>query len=168
MPSQNYFRETSCIPQLTPLLLFPPSNLIADTESPEAIQALDAFAFQQWEQQKTINAQMVLHLVRTLMTGAGEGRAQNQVSLLFISLAASRIRLMILNVRPARITSCWYDALSGGNGTSVFRTCHFEDARPEHARRYPRLLSAQPGFFIFTFSDAPHPHFRSSGPVKAI
>lgn len=76
---KNYFRETSCIPQLTPLLLFPPTSMLADPESMDAIQALDAFAFQQWEQQKTINAQMVLHLVRTLMTGAGEGRAQNQV-----------------------------------------------------------------------------------------
>lgn len=77
---QNYFRETSCIPQLTPLLLFPLATLLQDPDSQEAIQALDAFAFQQWEQQKTINAQMVLHLVRTLMTGAGEGRTQNQVS----------------------------------------------------------------------------------------
>ena len=77
--NQNYFRETSCIPQLTPLLLFPPATVLAAPESMEAATALDAFAFQEWPEQKCINAQMVLHLVRTLMTGAGDGRSQNQV-----------------------------------------------------------------------------------------
>jgi hypothetical protein len=98
--NQNYFRETSCIPHLRPLLLFPPSAVLAQPDSIEAAQALDAFAFQEWPEQKTINAQMVLHLIRTLMTGAGDGRAQNQRALLTAGLTHCLIEMSLASTAP--------------------------------------------------------------------
>ncbi|BGP67356.1 Vesicle-mediated ER to Golgi transport protein [Rhodotorula toruloides] len=45
--NQNYFRETSCIPLLAPLLLFPRPNALN-------AQSLATFAFQSWSEQKVI------------------------------------------------------------------------------------------------------------------
>lgn len=110
--NQNYFRETSCIPHLRPLLLFPPSAVLAEPDSIEASQALDAFAFQEWPEQKTINAQMVLHLIRTLMTGAGDGRAQNQRALLSASLTHCLIEMALASTAPPSLKTLALNTLA--------------------------------------------------------
>jgi hypothetical protein len=78
----------------------------------EANQALDAFAFQEWAQQKTINAQMVLHLIRTLMTGAGEGRAQNQRALLAAGLTHCMIELALASTAPPSLKTLALNTLA--------------------------------------------------------
>ena len=84
---QNYFRETSCIPRLPPLLGFPPTSALSESTSAEAQQAaLQGFATQYWSDQKTINADLVLSIARCLIGGAGEGRSANQKALLSIGL----------------------------------------------------------------------------------
>lgn len=109
---QNYFRETSCIQLLTPLMLFPSTAMLSNPNSPEAQHALDAFAFQEWPQQKAINAQMVLHLVRTLMTGAGEGRMQNQKALLAAGLTHCLIELALASSAPPSLKTIALNALA--------------------------------------------------------
>ncbi|KAH9824431.1 p115 like vesicle tethering protein [Melampsora americana] len=73
--NQNYFRETSCIPHLAPMLLFPPMTNPSD-------EALDAFATQPWTAQKVTNAALVISLARTLVAGGGTGKSANQKALL--------------------------------------------------------------------------------------
>ena len=130
LAAQNYFRETSCIPQLTPLLLFPPSSVLADPDSLEANQALDAFAFQEWPQQKAVNAQMVLHLVRTLMTGAGEGRANNQVRRYFA--VPPLIAMLIRGMLQARSARCGPHTLPYRIVAGFHSSGPTEDALLEH------------------------------------
>lgn len=96
--SQNYFRETSCIPLLAPLLLFP---------QPAALnsQTLSAFAFQSWSEQKVINAGLVISLVRMLVGGAGTGRAGNQKALLTSGLTRCLAELALASNAPAVLKS---------------------------------------------------------------
>lgn len=102
---QNYFRETSCIPLLAPLLLFPsPKNLTPTT--------LSAFAFQSWSEQKVINAGLVISLVRMLVGGAGNGRAGNQKALLASGLARCLTELALASNAPAVLKSQSLNALA--------------------------------------------------------
>lgn len=87
-------------------------KLLANPDSIEAHQALDAFAFQEWEQQKTINAQMVLHLIRTLMTGAGEGRVQNQRALLAAGMTHCLVELSLASTAPPSLKTTALNTLA--------------------------------------------------------
>ena len=62
--TQSYFRETSLLPHLTPLLLFP-SNLPPTAPTPQE------FALQFWEPQKFINAGLVVGILGMLIGGKG-------------------------------------------------------------------------------------------------
>ncbi|GAA5870110.1 hypothetical protein JCM3774_002595 [Rhodotorula dairenensis] len=104
--NQNYFRETTCIPMLAPLLLFPrPSAL-----SP---QSLATFAFQSWSEQKVINAGLVISIVRMLVGGAGgSGRSQNQDALLKTGLTRCLIELALASNAPAILKAQSLNALA--------------------------------------------------------
>ena len=103
--AQNYFRETSCIPLLAPLLLFPhPAQLNPTT--------LKAFVFQSWSEQKVINAGLVISLVRMLVGGAGNGRAGNQTALLASGLTRCLAELALASNAPAVLKSQSLNALA--------------------------------------------------------
>lgn len=92
---QNYFRETTCIPMLAPLLLFPRPNALSP-------QSLATFAFQSWSEQKVINAGLVISIVRMLVGGAGgSGRSQNQEALLKTGLTRCLIEMALASNAPA-------------------------------------------------------------------
>ncbi|GAA94997.1 uncharacterized protein L969DRAFT_91217 [Mixia osmundae IAM 14324] len=101
--NQNYFRETSCIQLIAPLLLFPPPNVLATPDSSEAQQALAAFAMQLWSEQKITNAQHVLTLVGLLVGGAGEGRAANQKAMHQSGLTHCLAELALASNAPSDI-----------------------------------------------------------------
>ncbi|KAK4055135.1 Vesicle-mediated ER to Golgi transport protein [Microbotryomycetes sp. JL201] len=103
--NQNYFRETSCIPLLAPLLLFPQPKALTPA-------TLAAFAFQQWSEQKVINAGLVLSLVRMLVGGAGSGRAGNQKALLASGITRCLAELALASNAPAVLKSRSLNALS--------------------------------------------------------
>ncbi|BGP36921.1 Vesicle-mediated ER to Golgi transport protein [Rhodotorula kratochvilovae] len=104
--NQNYFRETSCIPILAPLLLFPRPNALS-------AQSLATFAFQSWSEQKVINAGLVISLVRMLVGGAGgSGRSQNQDALLRTGLTRCLIELALASNAPAVLKSQSLNALA--------------------------------------------------------
>ncbi|BGO92969.1 hypothetical protein NBRC10512_004190 [Rhodotorula toruloides] len=104
--NQNYFRETSCIPLLAPLLLFPRPNALN-------AQSLATFAFQSWSEQKVINAGLVISLVRMLVGGAGgSGRSQNQDALLKTGLTRCLIELALASNAPAVLKSQSLNALA--------------------------------------------------------
>lgn len=96
--AQNYFRETSCIPLLAPLLLFPQPAALSTP-------SLSAFAFQSWSEQKVINAGLVISLVRMLVGGAGTGRAGNQKALLMSGLTRCLAELALASNAPAVLKS---------------------------------------------------------------
>jgi len=120
--NQNYFRETSCIPHLTPLLQFPPHALIDPTESinppnpsqlsAEAQHGLAAFAQQYWPEQKATNAQLVLGLVRMLVGGAGEGRSMNAKALLQSGLTRCLLELSLASNAPTSLKAHALNALA--------------------------------------------------------
>lgn len=62
--TQSYFRETSLLPHLTPLLLFPP-NIPPTAPTPQE------FALQFWEPQKLVNAGLVVGIIGMLIGGKG-------------------------------------------------------------------------------------------------
>ncbi len=95
---QNYFRETSCIPLLAPLLLFPQSN-------PLTSEALSAFALQSWSEQKVINAGLVITLIRMLVGGAGSGRSGNQKALLASGVTRCLAEMALASNAPAVLKS---------------------------------------------------------------
>ncbi|GAA6001670.1 hypothetical protein JCM10207_002257 [Rhodosporidiobolus poonsookiae] len=103
--NQNYFRETTCIPLLAPLLLFPRPNALTP-------QSLATFAFQSWSEQKVINAGLVISLVRMLVGGAGSGRAANQKALLQTGLTRCLIELALASNAPAVLKSQSLNALA--------------------------------------------------------
>ncbi|KAI5478541.1 hypothetical protein MNV49_004798 [Pseudohyphozyma bogoriensis] len=103
--NQNYFRETSCIPLLAPLLLFPQPKALTPT-------TLAAFAFQPWSEQKVINAGLVISLVRMLVGGAGTGRAGNQKALLSSGITRCLAELALASNAPAVLKSQSLNALA--------------------------------------------------------
>ncbi|GAA5950474.1 hypothetical protein JCM3765_004560 [Sporobolomyces pararoseus] len=103
--NQNYFRETSCVPLLAPLLLFPRANALTPT-------ALQTFAFQSWSEQKTINAGLVISLVRMLVGGAGSGKLANQKALLASGVTRCLIELGLASNAPVVVKSQALHALA--------------------------------------------------------
>ncbi|KAK4699134.1 intracellular protein transport protein USO1, partial [Phenoliferia sp. Uapishka_3] len=103
--NQNYFRETSCIPLLVPLLLFPQPAALTPA-------SLSAFAFQPWSEQKVINAGLVISLIRMLVGGAGSGRAGNQKALLTSGLSRCLAELALASNAPAVLKSQSLNALA--------------------------------------------------------
>lgn len=80
--NQNYFRETLSIPMLAPLLFYPPAPPAGQTNAyaeQEYARQLEAFSFQEWDQQKLINAKLVIGIAAMLVGGQGDGRRANQV-----------------------------------------------------------------------------------------
>jgi len=120
--NQNYFRETSCIPHLAPLLQFPPHALIDPTESinppiptslsPEAQHGLSTFAQQFWPEQKATNAQLVLGLIRMLVGGAGEGRSMNTKALLQSGVTRCLLELSLASNAPTTLKAHALNALA--------------------------------------------------------
>ncbi|GAA5977386.1 hypothetical protein JCM5350_002448 [Sporobolomyces pararoseus] len=103
--NQNYFRETSCIPLLAPLLLFPRANALTP-------HALSTFAFQSWSEQKTINAGLVISLVRMLVGGAGSGKMANQKALLASGVTRCLIELGLASNSPVVVKAQALHALA--------------------------------------------------------
>ncbi|SCZ90568.1 BZ3500_MvSof-1268-A1-R1_Chr1-3g02071 [Microbotryum saponariae] len=103
--NQNYFRETSCIPLLAPLLLFPQPK--AQTPA-----SLSAFAFQSWSEQKVVNAGLVLSLVRMLVGGAGAGREANQKALLTSGMSRCLAEMALASNAPSMLKSQAMNALA--------------------------------------------------------
>ncbi|GAA5859616.1 hypothetical protein JCM1840_006374 [Sporobolomyces johnsonii] len=104
--NQNYFRETSCIPILAPLLLFPRPQALSPS-------SLATFPFQSWSEQKVINAGLVISLVRMLVGGAGgSGRAANQKALLVTGLTRCLIEMALASNAPAVLKSQSLNALA--------------------------------------------------------
>ncbi|KAA1114496.1 hypothetical protein PGT21_011207 [Puccinia graminis f. sp. tritici] len=91
--NQNYFRETSCIPHLAPMLLFPPA------QDPHPV-ALDSFATQPWSEQKLNNALLVLALARTMVSGAGAGKIANQRAILVGGLTRCLAEMGLASAAP--------------------------------------------------------------------
>ncbi|GAA6035143.1 hypothetical protein JCM8097_006386 [Rhodosporidiobolus ruineniae] len=103
--NQNYFRETSQIPILAPLLLFPRPNALTP-------QSLSTFAFQSWSEQKVINVGLVMEMVRMLVGGAGTGKSANQKALLQSGLTRCLIELALASNAPAIIKRQALNALA--------------------------------------------------------
>ncbi|KNZ50098.1 hypothetical protein VP01_45g9 [Puccinia sorghi] len=96
--NQNYFRETSCIPHLAPMLLFPPAQDLHPV-------ALDSFATQPWSEQKLNNALLVLALARILVSGAGAGKIANQRALLIGGLTRCLAEMGLASAAPPVLKS---------------------------------------------------------------
>ncbi len=83
--NQNYFRETGSIPMLAPLLFFPPPPPAVQGGAPskqaeqDYARQLEAFAFQEWDEQKVLNARLVIGIAGLLTSGQGDGKRGNQV-----------------------------------------------------------------------------------------
>lgn len=145
--NQNYFRETSCIPLLAPLLLFPQPHALTPT-------SLAAFAFQPWSEQKVINAGLVISLVRMLVGGAGTGRAGNQKALLTSGLTRCLTELALASNAPAVLKSQSLNALadilrlSTANQeafASLTVTPLIPPAAPSHESSYSAASGDEPG-----------------------
>ncbi|KAJ1019556.1 hypothetical protein NDA18_006034 [Ustilago nuda] len=102
--NQNYFRETLSIPMLAPLLFYPPAP--ANNELPskhadhEYARQLEAFCFQDWDQQKVVNAKIVLDIAALLIAGQAEGRRANQAALLQCGMTKCLIHLALGSTAP--------------------------------------------------------------------
>jgi intracellular protein transport protein USO1 len=84
--NQNYFRETMSVPMLAPLLFFPPPPPSIQQGAPsrqaeqEYARQLEGFAFQVWDDQKVLNARLVIGIAGLLVSGQGAQKRSNQVS----------------------------------------------------------------------------------------
>lgn len=87
------------------MLLFPP------TKDPPA-SALDAFSFQPWTTQKTSNASLVIALSRTLVSGAGSGKAANQKAILAGGLTRCLLELALASTATSDLKSSALHALA--------------------------------------------------------
>ncbi|SPO30867.1 related to transport protein USO1 [Ustilago trichophora] len=105
--NQNYFRETLSIPMLAPLLFYPPGP--SNNEFPskhaehEYARQLEAFCFQDWDQQKVNNAKIVLDIAGLLIGGQGEGRRANQGALLQCGMTKCLLDLALASTAPASL-----------------------------------------------------------------
>ncbi|KAF8588828.1 hypothetical protein K439DRAFT_1334276 [Ramaria rubella] len=80
--NQSYFRETSLLPHLTPLLLFP-STLPPTAPTPQE------FALQFWDPQKSVNAGLVVGIIGMLISGKGGVQYSILRCLLELALASN-------------------------------------------------------------------------------
>ncbi|CAD6895893.1 unnamed protein product [Tilletia controversa] len=102
--NQNYFRETMSIPMLAPLLFYPPSlppqakgDRIAEADRQ---RQLDAFCFQQWDEQKILNARLVVGIGALLVNGQGDGRRLNQNAMATSSFTSALVHLALSSTAP--------------------------------------------------------------------
>ena len=100
--NQNYFRETLSIPLLAPLLFFPPA---LPAEAPEQARAehaaqRDAFLLQEWDEQKLVNALVLLRIVKLLVDGQGEGHKANRLALLHAGMTECLAQLALASMAP--------------------------------------------------------------------
>ncbi|EPQ26712.1 uncharacterized protein PFL1_05691 [Pseudozyma flocculosa PF-1] len=103
--NQNYFRETLSIPMLAPLLFYPPppSQDGGAFAEQEHARQLEAFSFQEWDQQKLLNARLVVGIVGMLVGGQGEGRKSNQAALLQCGVTKCLAELALASTAPASL-----------------------------------------------------------------
>ncbi|SPC67800.1 related to transport protein USO1 [Ustilago sp. UG-2017b] len=105
--NQNYFRETLSIPMLAPLLFYPPGSpnngLPSKHADHEYARQLEAFCFQDWDQQKVVNAKIVLDIAALLIAGQAEGRRANQAALLQCGMTKCLIDLALGSTAPASL-----------------------------------------------------------------
>ncbi|KAF8515323.1 p115 like vesicle tethering protein [Hysterangium stoloniferum] len=95
--NQSYFRETSLLPHITPLLLFP-SNLPPTTPAPQE------FALQFWELQKTINASLVVGILGMLIgSKGGSTNEQHLIIRCLLELALASNAPTSIKIRALRI-----------------------------------------------------------------
>ncbi|EJT97020.1 hypothetical protein DACRYDRAFT_112348 [Dacryopinax primogenitus] len=104
--NQNYFRETSNIPRLPPLLLFPSPPPPPTAPSPQS------FALQFWDTQKLANAILLVRLVLLLLGGAGQGKEQNQLALLASGMTRALLELGLASNAPTSLKIHALKALS--------------------------------------------------------
>ncbi|KZO92290.1 hypothetical protein CALVIDRAFT_551102 [Calocera viscosa TUFC12733] len=104
--NQNYFRETSNIPRLPPLLLFPHPSPAPTEPSPQS------FALQFWDAQKLANATAVVRLVQVLLGGVGAGKEQNQLALLASGMTRCLVELGLASNAPTSLKIHALNALS--------------------------------------------------------
>ncbi|PWN37075.1 uncharacterized protein FA14DRAFT_159287, partial [Meira miltonrushii] len=125
--NQNYFRETLSVPLLAPLLFYPPPPP-ADNPQAQAEYAnqLEAFAFQQWypplppsedddergnnglpetDEQKVVNAGLVLEVAGLLVEGQGDSKRMNQNALLSCGFTKCLIELSMSSTAPTGLKS---------------------------------------------------------------
>ncbi|KZT55697.1 hypothetical protein CALCODRAFT_484572 [Calocera cornea HHB12733] len=104
--NQNYFRETSNVPRLPPLLLFPSPPPSPAEPSPQS------FALQFWDAQKLANATAVVRLVQVLLRGVGAGKEQNQMALLASGMTRCLVELGLASNAPTSLKIHALNALS--------------------------------------------------------
>lgn len=133
---QNYFRETLSVPMLAPLLFYPPPPQAGNPQAEqEHARQLEAFAFQQWyppindeeqlgpdgkplgtplevDEQKVINASLVVGVAGLLVEGQGEGRKQNQAALLNSGFTKCLFELSLASTAPLALKAQALNVLS--------------------------------------------------------
>lgn len=120
---QNYFRETLSVPLLGPLLFYPPPPPSDPQAQDEYANQLEAFAFQQWypppplpseheegqdqpaiaiepDEQKVINASLVIRVAGLLVEGQGESKKLNQNALLSCGFTKCLFELALASTAP--------------------------------------------------------------------
>ncbi|OAV93002.1 hypothetical protein PTTG_02810 [Puccinia triticina 1-1 BBBD Race 1] len=154
--NQNYFRETSCIPHLAPMLLFPPA------QDPHPV-ALDSFATQPWSEQKLNNALLVLALARTLISGAGVGKIANQRAILSGGLTRCLAEMGLASAAPPILKSEALHILA-----HVVRGSEINKEFLSKLVLSPLAASAPPPGQDPSYSDPEKPEFYRLPPQSAI
>jgi hypothetical protein len=126
--SQNYFRETLSVPLLAPLLFYPPPPASTQQSQQLYSEQMEAFAFQQWypppppldemddgtdqankvielDEQKVVNASLVLKVAGLIVDGQGEGRKLNQNALLSCGFTKCLFELALASTAPLSLKS---------------------------------------------------------------
>lgn len=158
--SQNYFRETGCIPLLAPLLSFPAQGMLDNpAQAEEADLALGAFAQQYWPDQKIANTDLVLGLIRMLVASAGDGQAANQNILLASGVSRCLVEMALASNAPSQLKAAALVALSdifrGSNANQDNFTNlwvqplipvypEYEEEHSQHEPEEPEWQRAQP------------------------
>ncbi|KAE8225870.1 hypothetical protein CF319_g1443 [Tilletia indica] len=135
--NQNYFRETMSIPMLAPLLFYPPS-LPPQAKGDRLAEAdrqrqLDAFCFQQWDEQKILNARLVVGIGSLLVGGQGEGRRLNQNAMATSSFTSALVHLALSSTAPPSLQAEALHTLSAifrASRTNQELVAAFEDISP--------------------------------------
>ncbi|WFD21011.1 type I protein arginine methyltransferase [Malassezia caprae] len=100
--NQNYFRETLSIPLLAPLLFYPPPLPPQATEAAthERTQHVQAFLLQEWDEQKLVNARILMRCIGHLVDGQGEGHRANQWAMCKAGLVEALVQLVLASLAP--------------------------------------------------------------------
>jgi len=135
--NQNYFRETLSIPMLAPLLFYPPplppqakGDRLAEADRQ---RQLDAFCFQQWDEQKILNARLVVGIGALLVGGQGEGRRLNQNAMATSNFTAALVHLALSSTAPPSLQAEALHALAAifrASRTNQDLVAAFENVSP--------------------------------------